>query len=134
MPNDNAINIIIGATGANILDEKQLKEIKDMLNYKLYLISMSSADREFPTTYIRKNGITPAEIHGDAVWDNLTLINNGFPITFKGKRYESTPEEIEITIGLLYGSTLEAITGDMQAEKGFVEVPGKVADIIEKRG
>jgi S-adenosylhomocysteine hydrolase len=130
--NDNAINILIGATGANILNEKQLKEIKDTLNYKLYLISMSSADREFPTTYIRKNGITPAEIHGDAVWDNLTLINNGFPITFKGKRYESTPEEIEITIGLLYGSTLEAIVGEGRTGEGFVEVPGKVGDVLEK--
>jgi hypothetical protein len=88
---DNTINVVVGVTGSNILDEKQLQEIKDLLGHQLYLISMSSADREFPTTYIRSHGIASSEIHGDVVWDNLILINNGFPITFKGNRYESTP-------------------------------------------
>lgn len=129
---DNNINILVGVTGSNILNEQQLQEIKDLLDYKLYLISMSSADREFPTIYIRKNGIKSSEIHGDVVWDNLILINNGFPITFKGRRYESTPEEIERTIGLLYGSTLEALTNNKNGQVGFVGVPNSVTDILDK--
>lgn len=130
--NENNINVIVGVTGANILDEKQLKEIKDTIDYKIYFISMSSADREFPTVYIRKNSESASGIHSDVAWDNLVLINNGFPITFKGNRYESTPEEIERTIGLLYGSTLEAITNDQIKETGFIDVPIVVTDIINK--
>lgn len=129
---NNKINIVVGVTGTNILSEKQLQEIKDILDYDLYLVSMSSADREFPTTYIRKNGTTPTGVHTDVVWDNLILVNNGFPITFKGRRFESTPEEIERTIGLLYGSTLEAIVKDVNTQKGFLEVPTVVTDILEK--
>lgn len=128
---NNKIHVIVGATGTNILNEKQLQEIKDILDYNLYLISMSSADREFPTTYIRKNGIIPKEIHGDVVWDNIILVNNGFPITFKGRRYESTPEEIERTICLLYGSTLEAISGAFDIKNGFVDVPVGVTNILQ---
>lgn len=129
---DNNIDVVIGVTGSNILNEEQLQEIKNLLDYKLYLTSMSSADREFPTIYIRKNGTRSSEIHGDVVWDNLVLMNNGFPITFKGNRYESTPEEIERTIGLLYGSTLEAITNNEISEMGFVDVPSGVTDILDK--
>ncbi len=125
------INIVIGATGQNILSENQLQEIKNILDHDLYLISMSSADREFPASYIRKNGVHSSEIHADTVWDNLVLINNGFPITFKGKRYESTPQEIERTIGLLYGSTLEAMIADMNGIVGFIEVPAKVIEVLE---
>lgn len=128
---NNNINVVVGVTGSNILTGDQLQEIKDILDHDLYLISMSSADREFPTTYIRKNGIVPKEIHGDVIWDNLILINNGFPITFKGHRYESTPEEIEKTIGLLYGSTLEAISGTDDLKNGFVDVPVKITNILE---
>lgn len=126
----NKMNVIVGVTGTNILNEKQLKEIKEVLNYNLYLISMSSADREFPTTYIRQNGIVPKDIHGDVIWDNLILINNGFPITFKGRRYESTPEEIERTIGLLYGSTLEALSTSKNLKKGFIDVPVQITSIL----
>ena len=129
---DNNINVVVGVTGSNILNEEQLQQIKDLLDYKLYLISMSSADREFPTIYIRKNGIRSSEIHGDVIWDNLVLVNNGFPITFKGNRYESTPKEIECTIGLLYGSTLEALTNNEIRQLGFIDVPNTVTDILDK--
>lgn len=127
----NKINIVVGATGTNILNKEQLQSIANIVDYNLYLISMSSADREFPTTYIRQNGVISKKIHGDVVWNNLILINNGFPITFKGQRYESTPEEIERTIGLLYGSTLEAIFNNEDLNNGFMDVPEKITTILE---
>lgn len=129
---NNNINIVIGVTGSNILNENQIEYLKKNTEHKLYLISMSSADREFPTVYIRNNGIVPVEVHGDVLWNNIILINNGFPITFKGKRYESTPEEIEKTIALLYGSTLESLYLDKSAKNGFIDVPESVTNIIEK--
>lgn len=126
---DNQINIIVGVTGSNLLGEAQLEEIKKALKENIYLISMSSSDREFPTIFIRKNGKNPDKVHGDVVWDNLYLINNGFPITFKGKRYESTPQEIERTIALLYGSTMEALF-NIPNESGFIDVPNVISNII----
>jgi hypothetical protein len=129
---NNNVNVVVGITGSNILNEIQLQEIKDGLSNKLFFVSMSSADREFPAVYMRENGTVSAEIHGDVVWENLILINNGFPITFKGNRYESTPQEIERTIGLLYGSTLEAITNSEIKQLGFIDVPESVNDILEK--
>ena len=127
---DNQINIVVGVTGTNIIDEEQLQKLVAASDQPLYLISMSSADREFPATYIRQHGVAPAGIHSDVVWNNLVLINNGFPITFKGKRYESTPAEIERTIGLLYGSTLEAMAKGEQARMGFVDVPAEVENLL----
>ena len=126
---NNKINIVVGATGTNILDEEQLRQINQSLASHLYLISMSSSDREFPTSYFRKNAAKTINIHSDIIWNNTTLINNGFPLTFKGNRYESTPEEIERTIGLLYGSALEALSIGIKG-KGFIDVPEKITSLL----
>lgn len=128
---ENNINIIVGATGSSVLTSTQIEEINTTITQNLYLVSMSSADREFPATFIRSKGIGGNEIHSDIAWENITLINNGFPITFKGNRHESTPQEIEKTIGLLYGSVLQAITTDTSST-GFIDVPTTVTDILEK--
>ncbi|MBC7981636.1 hypothetical protein H7X65_01015, partial [Candidatus Parcubacteria bacterium] len=129
---ENNINIIIGVTGSNILNENEIEEIKNILTQKLYLISMSSADREFPAIHIRENGGPSEKIHDDITYENIVLVNNGFPITFKGNRFESTPEEIERTIGQLYGSVLEAVTNDDLSINGFIEIPEKVFTVIDE--
>ncbi len=128
---DSKINIVIGATGKNILDISKLKDIILKIDHSLYLISMSSADREFPATEIRKNGSINTEIHGDVVWEDVILVNNGFPITFKGNRYESTPKDIEKTIGLLYASVLEAITNENLINNKFIDVPDFINNILK---
>jgi hypothetical protein len=128
---NNNINVVVGVTGFNILNELQIEELQDYLNSNLYLISMSSADREFPAVFIREKAGLPKNVHDDVSWNNLILVNNGFPITFKGNRYESTPKEIERTIALLYASVLEATTQKDRIAPGFTDVPSKVSDIIE---
>jgi hypothetical protein len=128
---DNHINVIVGATGSNIVDEHVLTEINQNLAYKVYLISMSSSDREFPALHIRRQGVIPEKIHSDIFWNNIVLVNNGFPITFKGSRHESTPEEIEKTIALLYGSVLSGMFTDQTYDRGFIDVPSEIIDIIE---
>jgi S-adenosylhomocysteine hydrolase len=125
------INILIGATGSNILSEQQIQQIESNISERLLLVSMSSADREFPASFIRLRAEDNKNIHEDNVWKRLILVNNGFPITFKGKRYESTPSEIEKTIALLYGSVLYAATHDININ-GFVDVPKDITDIINK--
>lgn len=129
---NNNINVIIGATGSEIIDEQSLVDIKNNLADKLFLISMSSSDREFPAVYIRSNSTTPEKVHSDVLWDNITLVNNGFPITFKGSRYESTPIEIEKTIALLLGSVLEGVIINERYENGFIDIPSRIINIIEK--
>ncbi|MBC7982035.1 hypothetical protein H7X65_03080 [Candidatus Parcubacteria bacterium] len=128
---ENNINIIIGVTGSSILNEIEIEEIKNVLTDKLYLISMSSADREFPAIHIRERGISSGTIHEDVVWGNLVLVNNGFPITFKGNTFEATPEEIETTVAQLYGSVLEAVANDNLHTNGFIGLPEKVFEIVD---
>jgi S-adenosylhomocysteine hydrolase len=129
---EDNINIVIGATGANIINEEQLRKIKTGVKRELYLISMSSADREFPAVYIRKHRVLSENIHGDVAWDNIFLVNNGFPITFKGNRNESSPQEIEKTIGLLMGATLNNTINHHKYDNKFINVPQDVVNIIEK--
>jgi S-adenosylhomocysteine hydrolase len=129
---ENRINMVVGVTGKNILTPEQITKLDKKITTNIYLVSMSSSDREFPATFLR-NGATQSsdDMHGDIRWNHITLINNGFPITFKGKRYESTPIEIEKTIALLYGSALYASTSEI-TDPGFVDVPEMVTDVIEK--
>lgn len=128
---ENNINIVIGVTGSSILNKEEIEEIKNIITEKLYLISMSSADREFPASYIRERGISFGKIHDDISYGKLILINNGFPITFKGNRFESTPEEIERTIAQLYGSVLDAVVNNNFKINGFIDVPENVFTIID---
>ncbi len=124
---ENNINIIIGVTGTSLITEEQVKRLSEISSEKLYLISMSSSDREYPSAFLRQECVKSALTHSDAQWKNVVLVNNGFPITFKGKRYESTPIEIERTIALLYGSVLYASMNTI-SEKGFIYVPKIVTD------
>lgn len=126
---ENNINIIIGVTGTNIITEEQIKRLNKITSKKLYLISMSSSDREFSSVFLRQESHQNVPTHSDVEWKNIVLVNNGFPITFKGKRYESTPIEIERTIALLYGSVLYASLNTISTN-GFVEVPKIVTDAI----
>jgi len=126
----NKINVLIGVTGSSILSEQQIQGLEADLSENLHLISMSSSDREFPSAFIRKNSELDKNTHGDSVWKRIVLINNGFPITFKGKRYESTPIEIEKTIALIYGSILYAATNDLPIP-GLMDVPKQITDVIQ---
>lgn len=126
---ENNINVLVGVTGSNILTEEQIKELDNRISATLYLISMSSSDREFPAAFLRQSQVGK-DIYGDVKWNNMVLINNGFPITFKGKRYESTPIEIERTIALLYGSVLYAASVKEIPSPGLMDVPQEIEGII----
>ncbi len=116
-------NVIIGATGFEILTRKELDSLTS--NKPLHLISVSSSDREFPVAAFRSGD----EIHKDVIYKNITFVNNGFPITFKGNKNELTPIEIEKTICLLAGSVLYGITNNIKT-KGLVNVADELEDLI----
>jgi thymidylate synthase ThyX/S-adenosylhomocysteine hydrolase len=124
----NNINVVVGTTGKNILDAKQIQKINETIKTKLYLISMSSADREFDTVYIKEKQKN-IQIHSDLMRGNIILINNGFPITFKGNPYESAHHgdiEIERTIATLYGSVIEAAITIENINPGFIDIPSRI--------
>ncbi len=130
----NKIDVIVGATGSRILNEEQLirLESEEFNQTKFYLISVSSSDREFPATYLRM-GATDLALHADSAYKNLVLINGGFPVTFKGKRYEASPAEMEKTMALLYGSVLYFCV-ESPKELGFIDVPHDIVELIEVEG
>lgn len=118
-------DIIIGATGVNILSKDEIEKIA--LDKPLHLISISSSDREFSVAPFRNN----AEIHEDVVYKNITFVNNGFPLTFKGNRYELTPIEIEKTICLLGGSILDGVVNGIKS-MGLVDVHQSLEALVNQ--
>lgn len=121
--NEMKADVVIGATGFPVL----LKEdIDNLVSEKpLYLISVSSSDREFPVAFFRSGN----EIHQDINFKNITFVNNGFPITFKGNRNELTPVEIEKTICLLGGAVIFGVTKGIE-KSGLVDVSEDLEKLI----
>lgn len=117
-------DIVVGATGSNIITEKDLEFL--ISNHIFHFVSVSSSDREFPVTSFRKNN----GIHADISYKNFIFVNNGFPITFKGNRIESTPIEMEKTMCLLGGSIAYGVVNNISSMKGLVEVPQQLQDMI----
>lgn len=116
-------DVVIGATGFQILGNA---DIESLVSEKpLYLISVSSSDREFSVAAFR----TGSEVHSDVVYKNIVFANNGFPITFKGNKVELTPIEIEKTICLLGGSVAHGVLHPFD-QVGIVEVPKELENLI----
>ena len=116
-------DVVIGATGSPLFTTDDLVSIDN--GHAYYFISVSSSDREFPVaTYRNKEGV-----HEDVHYKNVTFVNNGFPISFKGNRNELTPIEIEKTIGLLMGSIFHGIVYPSD-KKGLIDVPTQLQNLI----
>ena len=126
----NKVDIVIGATGSRILSHDEIVKINHLLNKKIYLVSMSSSDREFEIWKLRDIFIKTSSVHTDIFYGNITIANNGFPITFKGNRFESTPKEIEKTICLLFASVILGIIEKNNLANGLINIPEKIEKLI----
>lgn len=122
---DNKVDVVIGATGTMLFNASDLDEIKG--GHVCHLISVSSSDREFPVTHFRKH----ENVHEDVKYKNFIFVNNGFPINFKGNKYESTPVEIEKTIALLLGSVLHGLAKGSTGQKGIISVPDELEKLVD---
>ncbi len=116
-------DVVIGATGTYILTEGEIKNID--FPRRLFLISASSSDREFPVAAFRAG----EGVHEDVIYKNIVFVNNGFPFSFMGNRYEMTPIEIEKTICLLGGAVMYGSTNKVSGT-GLQEIPAELEDII----
>jgi hypothetical protein len=120
-------NIIIGATGVTVISDEDIATLNS-LGYKIHFVSVSSSDREFPVVKFRNDSVN---IHADIVSENIVFLNNGFPINFKGNRYEGAVEGIERTICLLLGSVLYLARTEIEdLPKKFIDVPETVTNIL----
>ena len=116
-------DVIIGATGTSVLTEREVRNIN--LPQQLFLISASSSDREFPVVNFRSN----ENVHEDVIYEKTTFVNNGFPFSFMGNRYEMTPIEIEKTMCLLGGAVMYGSTRDIVGT-GLKDIPTELEDLI----
>ncbi|MEI7960987.1 MAG: hypothetical protein WCI04_01505 [archaeon] len=98
-------DLIVGATGKEILGLKDLKFIKK----GSILASVSSSDREFSAAEIRREFQKTNNPHHHFVSNGIVLLNAGFPVTFKGARCEIPLEKIQLTMALLYAGILQGI-------------------------
>lgn len=96
--NLNHFDIIIGATGNNVIN----KEMYQYLKKNVYLISASSSDREFDAIHLRKIVDRNFDCHKSFNIQNVNLINSGFPLNFYGSEYDNVPlNDIQLTFSLL---------------------------------
>lgn len=98
LPPVNQFDIIIGATGNNVMNKKMYQHL--MKN--VYLISASSSDREFEAVNLRKMVDRNSECHKSYNIQNINLVNSGFPLNFYGSDYDNVPlNDIQLTFSLL---------------------------------
>lgn len=109
-------DMIIGCTGKNILDIDTYSYLKK----DCILISASSSDREFSAVTLRKMCKKIAHCHEDLEINGLTLTNCGFPINFDGGEISAGPQDIQITLALLFSSICLAVS--KKYENGLVEL------------
>jgi hypothetical protein len=124
------INVVIGTTGSQILSHDELLELNNLASEKILMVSMSSSDREFELWKMRDLFREDRGIHDDVLFENIVIANNGFPITFRGQRIESLPEEMDRTMGLLFaGVVLGALNNSN--EKGLIDISEDILTMLE---
>lgn len=121
------IQVVIGTTGSQILSHDELLLLDENLDKKIFFVSMSSSDREFELWKLRDLFGNENELHGDVVFGNIIITNNGFPITFKGNRFEGSPEEMERTICLLFSGVCLGIVKE-SVPNGLIDIPGVIME------
>ncbi len=94
------------------------------------MISMSSSDREFELWKMRDLFSHDAGIHDDVTFGNITIANNGFPITFRGQRIESLPKEMDRTMGLLLAGVFLGALNNSDI-LGLIDIPEEILKLLE---
>ena len=108
-----AFDIIIGATGTEILGVRDLRYCRK----PIYLVSASSSDREFPSKYLRQHSARRLNCHADISFRGIHLINGGFTVNFDGEEDSAPRNKIQLTRALLILGVLQSIGEHRQ---GFV--------------
>jgi len=120
--------VIIGATGTKAISLNDISLLNEQKS-PIYLISVSSSDREFPVSNFRQK--KDLETHADVAYKNITFVSNGFPINFQDSYYKDGVMKIEKTICLLLGAVLFAAgTNGNRMKKGLVPVASEIEEAL----
>lgn len=92
-------NVIVGSAGNTILSRLQFKVLKR----NTVLVSASSSDIEFESTYLRQQATETDNLHADILAEGIILLNSGFPINFNGTELENL-EDIQLTRALMFSA------------------------------
>lgn len=119
-------DMIIGNTGKEIIGTKQYKYLKK----GTILVSTSSSDREFSSVNLRKLEKRTKNCHKTIIGD-IIILNSGFPINFDGKRNSSPPNEIQITLSLLFSAVCLAVKNNYK--NGLIELDKNIQNKLIKK-
>jgi len=123
----NDIQVVIGTTGSQILSHDEIVALNESLDTKVLFVSMSSSDREFELWRLRDLFESDGKLHGDVSFGNIIITNNGFPVTFKGNRFEGAAFEMERTICLLFSGVCLAVIED-SLPVGLIDIPEAITE------
>ena len=93
-------DMIVGCTGEAVIKKEQF----NLLKRGVVLVSISSSDREFSASKLRKLTDKNKDCHLDLKINGLVLINSGFPVNFDGKPHSAEPEKIQLTRALIFSA------------------------------
>lgn len=91
-------DLIIGCTGESVIS----KEDYGLLKKGAILVSVSSSDREFSSSNLRKILPKNNDCHKNLIINGITLVNSGFPVNFDGLKHSAKPELIQLTRALIF--------------------------------
>lgn len=122
-------DLIIGATGNMMMTHNYYPSLKKNTT----LVSVSSSDREFDAVNFRKLSGRKFNTHEDVHYNNIRLLNCGFPINFSGEdRVSVSLDKIQLVCSLLLLGVCECITCSKH-QKQFVKLDKNATDsILEK--
>jgi S-adenosylhomocysteine hydrolase len=119
-------DVIISATGTTTISEVDLGRLKDGVK----LISVSSSDREFPSSHIRiSSSQKGGNCHDEYISNGIHLINGGFPINFTGSKHSLSPENAQLTRSLLFAGVCESVK---TSTFGFNDLSAMQGEILKE--
>lgn len=123
----STFDLIIGTTGECSLP---LESNTSSLKKDVILASVSSSDREFGASYLRKKTNQTHCCHENLSIDNIHLLNCGFPVNFQGADEDTIPlEKIQLTIALLFSAACQG--GSLEdLNSGLISLDSKSQKMI----
>ncbi|APD51236.1 hypothetical protein FSC454_09230 [Francisella hispaniensis FSC454] len=117
-------DLIIGCTGTELFDPLLLTGFKKQIT----LVSASSSDREFMSYKLKiLQGKYKKDSRKSIVYNNVTILNGGYPINFDGKKNNIPIDKIQITLALLAAGICQI---DNELNKGFNDLPLNIENQI----
>ncbi len=97
-------DLIYGCTGKPSVP----RELHEYMRAGTVLASVSSHDYEFDAVAMRRQHGRTDDPHKRYVTNGVELLNAGFPVNFTGEENSVPLEDIQLTLGLLYGGVAQA--------------------------